>query len=297
MFHPEDDYQSYEGQKDLEEYEEQVQKPVKQSRFRSIPLRTHRQPKAGAMQERQTTRSHVVNPDVLRGVGTRAPIMKTRPAQAQVQAQPVQKQQSFVSHTRMPALPDEDQLYKKPNPNTTRREVVRATPTDVTHYVDPYGRDVYEQGNRRIVKVNRPKPRLLWLFFAGLGMLAMFLLWIFAQWAIGAIRLHNDDSTYGNPRTYQTDAVVGHNDSALHPSHFIFENLNGHVLIIEICGGDPSHDFIYSGPQIYDVNASLVPVTGKFEDINHDGRPDMVVSVNGQTIVFLNNGTKFVPQS
>ena len=39
-------------------------------------------------------------------------------------------------------------------------------------------------------------------------------------------------------RTAQLDAVVGHNDSAAHPTHFIFINLHGQIQIIEIQGGD-----------------------------------------------------------
>ncbi len=31
------------------------------------------------------------------------------------------------------------------------------------------------------------------------------------------------------PRTFQVDAVVGHNDSATNPSHFIAMNLNGRI--------------------------------------------------------------------
>src|SRR2546425_1583080 len=42
---------------------------------------------------------------------------------------------------------------------------------------------------------------------------------------------------YGRPRTFQTDAVVGHNDSAASPSHFIAINLNRHVEVIECPGG------------------------------------------------------------
>src|SRR5579864_4830677 len=64
-------------------------------------------------------------------------------------------------------------------------------------------------------------------------------------------QIHQDDVTYGRPRTFQIDAVVGHNDSPVNPSHFIFMNLNRHVVIIELPGGDASHSRIYSGPTLF----------------------------------------------
>ena len=38
----------------------------------------------------------------------------------------------------------------------------------------------------------------------------------------------------------------------------------------------------------------LVPVTLTFQDVNGDGRLDMLVHIEDQIIVFLNNSTKFV---
>jgi hypothetical protein len=58
------------------------------------------------------------------------------------------------------------------------------------------------------------------------------------------------DTVYGYPRIWQTDAVVGHNDSEQRPSHFIFQNLHGRILIMEISGDDPAHARIYAGPTI-----------------------------------------------
>ena len=94
-------------------------------------------------------------------------------------------------------------------------------------------------------------------------------------------------------RTYQTDAVVGHSDSADNPSHFIAINLNGHVEVIEFPGGDATHAKISIGPPLIGDNASLIPVTVSFKDANGDGKPDMLIHVQDQTIVFLNTGTQF----
>jgi hypothetical protein len=52
---------------------------------------------------------------------------------------------------------------------------------------------------------------------------------------------------------------------------------------------------IYSGPVLLGNGQDLTPVTLSFSDVNGDGKLDMVLHILDQTIVFLNNGTKFVP--
>lgn len=108
-------------------------------------------------------------------------------------------------------------------------------------------------------------------------------------------QIHQDDVTYGRPRTFQIDAVVGHNDSPSNPSHFIFMNLNRHVVIIELPGGDASHSRVYSGPTLFGNGQDLTPVTAEFRDVNGDGKPDMIVKIQDQRLVYINDGTQFRP--
>ncbi len=108
--------------------------------------------------------------------------------------------------------------------------------------------------------------------------------------------VYQDDLRYGRPRTSQLDAVVGHNDSAAHPTHFIFLNLNRHVEIIEIPGGDVTHTHIYTGPVLFGNGQDLTPVTGEIRDVNGDGKSDLIVHIQDQQIVFINDGTTFHPQ-
>ena len=126
-------------------------------------------------------------------------------------------------------------------------------------------------------------------------MLIMILGWIalsaFSSWW----QVTLDDWHYGRPRTYQTDAVVGHRDSAQNPSHFIAMNLNRHITIIEIPGGDVSKSVVYNGPTLLGPGQDLTPVTLSFQDVNHDGKPDMIVNVQGSQFVFLNTNGTFVP--
>lgn len=128
---------------------------------------------------------------------------------------------------------------------------------------------------------------------AGMALMALL------AWSLSALgawwRLHHDETTYGWPRTFQVDAVVGHSDSQANPSHFIFLNLHRHVEIIELPGGDASKARIYNGPTLFGDGQELTPVTGEFRDVNGDGKPDMLVHIQDQTLVYLNDGTQFVP--
>ena len=105
---------------------------------------------------------------------------------------------------------------------------------------------------------------------------------------------HTDDYLhYGMPRTFQMDAVVGHQDSAAHPSHFLALNLDGHLSVIEIQGGDLGKTVIYAGPVIYGQGADLVAVT---LSVAHDqqGKPELVLHYqNNEVILYDGKDGKF----
>jgi hypothetical protein len=170
--------------------------------------------------------------------------------------------------------------------------------TSAVRYTTPQGNQVIQRGNKRFVIHDEPPPRRRphWLLILGIGMIIALLLWAFLNALSTWWTNHQLDATYGMPRTYQTDQVVGHSDSTDHPTHFIFMNLNGHMLIIELPGGDSSHAKIYSGPQIFADNPSSVPVTGEFKNVNGDGKIDLIVHIGDQRIIYLNTGTDFKPQ-
>jgi hypothetical protein len=130
-----------------------------------------------------------------------------------------------------------------------------------------------------------------------LGMSMMALL-AFTLSSVGSWwQLRQQDATYGRPRTFQVDAVVGHNDSVANPSHFIFLNLNRHVVIMEMPGGDSAHARIYNGPTLFGDGQDLTPVTAEFRDVNGDGKPDMIVHIQDQTLIYINDGTQFRPMN
>lgn len=139
-----------------------------------------------------------------------------------------------------------------------------------------------------------PHLRRLPLLPILVGMAAMIMLVmsinLFSSWW----QTYQNDVHYGRPRTYQIDAVVGHKDSPEHPTHFIFLNLDRHVEIIEIPGGDPSKTRIYVGPVLFGNGQDLTPVTGEIRDDN--GRKDLLVHIQNQEILFINDGTTFHAQ-
>jgi hypothetical protein len=180
---------------------------------------------------------------------------------------------------------DDDSFYPQRMPTSTRR------------YDRGQGQEVITQGNRRIVIHRAPPPKekhhAHWLLWVGIGMIIMIAGWILLS-SVGTWWVNEQNTwSYGFPRIYQTDQVVGHADSTANPSHFIALNLNGHIEVIEFPGGDGSHARIYIGPQLFGDNAILTPVTLSFKDVNGDGRPDLLLHVQDQTIVFLNDGTQF----
>jgi hypothetical protein len=122
-----------------------------------------------------------------------------------------------------------------------------------------------------------------------IGALAALIVWwiamdLLAWWSVTANDIH-----YGRPRTYQTDAYVGHNEQPGQPSHFIAINLQRRVVVIEFPGGDPTKDKVYLGPYLFGDGQDLTPVTLSFRDLNGDGHPDMILHIGNQEVVYIND--------
>jgi hypothetical protein len=142
---------------------------------------------------------------------------------------------------------------------------------------------------------NRQGFNFHWLLFVGIAMFIMIIGWV-AFNALGSWwQTTQDDWHYGRPRTFQIDAVVGHNDSSSNPSHFIAMNLNRRVLIIELPGGDATKARIFNGPILIGQGQDLAPVTLSFQDVNGDGLLDMIVNVQDAHFVYINAKGTFSP--
>jgi hypothetical protein len=139
------------------------------------------------------------------------------------------------------------------------------------------------------------RGRKHWSVYLVSGMATMTTL-VIGLYSLGSWWQHvQDDWTYGMPRTYQVDAVVGHNhDSRSHPSHFLAVNLKGHLEVFELPAGDPTRVRVFLGPTIVGTGADQVVVTISFTDVNHDGTPDMVIHYGESEEVFSNKGGTFL---
>ncbi len=198
-------------------------------------------------------------------------------------------------------LPSSSYRYRQPT-TTQGKSLLVPHPTQVQRTPIPARRSAQQRLIEEPPAPPHPRGRsggvfrshpLLWV---GFGMLAMLLLWTGLQ-ALGAWwSVHQDDVTYGRPRTAQYDVVVGHNDSPSSPTHFLALNLNGTVEVIELPGGDTSKARIYGGPHLFGPGADLYPVTLSFSGPTGDGKPNMQVHVQGQIFVYLNQNGQFVPQ-
>ncbi len=138
------------------------------------------------------------------------------------------------------------------------------------------------------------RRRKHWSVYLVTGMATMTAL-VIGLYSLGSWWQHvQDDWTYGMPRTYQTDAVVGHNhDSSSHPSHFLAVNLKGRIEVFELPAGDPTKVRVFFGPTISGNGADQVVVTISFTDSDHDGTPDMILHYGESAEVLYNKGGTF----
>ena len=186
---------------------------------------------------------------------------------------------------------------RRPQQQATPRQRVQSTQIPRPTRQPEQEQDNVEESETEYLSHSRQRvhvPRLSWLWVLGIGMIAMLLLWIGGSLAVIWWQNYQDDVKYGNPRTYQTDARVGHNDAHT-PSHFIALNLNRQVEIIEFPGGDATKAKVYIGPTLLGQDSNLDIVTVSFKDVNGDGKPDMIFDVANAKYVYINDNGAFRP--
>ena len=140
-------------------------------------------------------------------------------------------------------------------------------------------------------RLDRLHPSASLATLVGCGMGIALLLILFSQAVFGWATIMLDDWRYGQSRTFQTDAYVGH-EQTHQPSHFVVFNNKGRIEVLELPGNDAAHARLYLGPQYTGANADLIPATLQFVDPHHTHQPDMLIKLPNTSIIFHNtNGT------
>lgn len=247
------------------------------------------------------------------GLGKRIPQRQsigTTSEQERIQQQPVSRNytgQYAAIHPEDEDDLEEDEEYYVTRPHTSARrydvvpeQVIRqGNKTFHVHTgAPPHQHSALPPQRHYFEKEEQSSRHVHWLVYLGLFFMAVvvfsFALLSFGNWW----QQKQDDWQYGrDPRTFQINAVVGHNDSTNNPSHFIGLNLNGKIVVIELPGGDSSKARSYN-VTIIQNNDGNPPVKISFQDINGDGKLDMLVTIGDPgasfTDVLFNNGTQFV---
>jgi len=99
------------------------------------------------------------------------------------------------------------------------------------------------------------------------------------------------DFKYGSDvRTYQVDYQIDNKGV----SHFIVLNFHGNIIVEDFVDSDPTKEVVYVNPGYYD---KTVPFEIEFQDINHDGKIDIIVIGIGTPLrwILINNGHGFTP--
>ncbi len=192
------------------------------------------------------------------------------------------------------ALPDDDApVYDMRSPTSVRRyHAPPRTEIRVTRHQGVPPRASKEQQQRAPQSQTRPRRlrRSPW-FYVGVGMCAMLLLYYAIEEASALEQRLSENAQYGYPRTFQCDANVKHDGGM---SHFVVENLHGHVFMLEMPMNNLNASKLYPGPVLTGADADLAPATVRFRDVNGDGLPDMLLTVGTtQVTIYINTGQGF----
>ncbi|MFL5625000.1 MAG: hypothetical protein ACJ788_05330 [Ktedonobacteraceae bacterium] len=193
-----------------------------------------------------------------------------------------------ATHKPLPDDLEEDESYY---PVRSSSSAIRYTTTQ--------GEEVIQRGNKRIIihheppptKQQPPKQPHHWLFWFGCIFCTMLVGWTVLSVLSGFLQHKRDDLLYGNPRTFQIDAMVGHYGRV---SHFLAVNLDGYIEIFETQHGHPEAAKIYTPTALLISPAD--PVTLSFQDVSGNGKLDMIITSPSFQEVLFNTGTSFQSQ-
>ncbi len=197
-------------------------------------------------------------------------------------------------------------IHPEDEPYYTTGQPTKRPRADVGFYEPPRMPTVVRRYNQPVtqvaeeVPVRRLLPAHFFLTAMGMLLLVMVLALFLTMSVFPALRGWNDDRLYGYPRTLHVRANVGHGTAAQPYSDFTAENVRGNIYVVEIAEGSASPSLIqaYYIIRLTGEGNDLAAITAiTFSDMNGDGKPDMLVTLeNGSAFVFYNTGTSFSQQ-
>jgi hypothetical protein len=141
----------------------------------------------------------------------------------------------------------------------------------------------------------RAWSRLNPLLTVGAYGLALLAAAVLIQAAITWSQRKIDDVRYGTPRMVVIDGFVGHNEAQGEPTHIITLNLRGQISVLELPGGDVGKLNVLLGPLMVGRDGAYVVPRPALRDVTGDGHVDLLVALEGETLVFVNRNGAFEP--
>lgn len=219
------------------------------------------------------------------------------------------KQRAWASHVPYDMIDDADEAPARLSPppraahsgaTSTRRlqsipggrETVNYRPAAMTA---PPAREQPTRAYERAPAVAAGASTLRMAIYGAGAALAAVALYLVVSTLVTWTQIKLDDMAYGNPRTTHLDAVVRAGDSEAQPTHFIAMNLNRQVSVIELPSGDLSKAVAINGPYLFGDGENLTPIKMRVEDINGDGKPDLLLTVKNEELAYINDKANFRP--
>lgn len=106
-----------------------------------------------------------------------------------------------------------------------------------------------------------------------------------------------DNWRYGFPRTASIVGYVGHGDERLHPTWIQTVNLDGQLSVLVAPGSDVSQVQVLTGPYLFGSEGAYEVAHPALRDVNGDTHVDLLVTVRGEVLVYINENGQFRPLS
>jgi hypothetical protein len=131
------------------------------------------------------------------------------------------------------------------------------------------------------------------LLIAGVYVLAALAVYVLVGHALSWGKRKVEDVRYGYPRMVHLSGVVGHGDSPESPTHFIALNLEHQVSVLQLPAGDTREVQVLRGPYLFGEAGHYEVPSLALRDVDGDGLSDLLLTVRGEVVVFLNKDGDF----